>query len=94
MVSADEDDDHDARFLVGVAPSVACAILNDRVTGAHFPLCAIIEFEYAAPRNDELIINRRGPMHPGMVWLNVLAKTGEFFIQLAYGRCHVDVFDQ
>ena len=94
MVSADEDDDHDARFIVGVAPSVACAILNDRVTWAQFPLCASIEFEYAAPGNDKLIINRSGPMHCGIAWLKGLAKTGEFFIQLACGRFHVDVLGQ
>jgi hypothetical protein len=94
MVRADESNDHDAGFVVGVAPRVTCAILNHRVARPKLAFCAVIELEHAAPGHNELIINRRSPVHSGIIWFQVLGKTGEFLIQLVYHRFHVRVFYQ
>ena len=72
MVSADKDNDDDTQLVVRVAPRVTCAILNDRVSRPKFALCAVIELEDAAAGNDELVVDRRSPVLPRMIWLNLL----------------------
>ena len=65
-----------------VAPSVAGAVLDDRVTGAQVDLDAVVELEPHLALEHHLEVDRRRRVHAGCVRLHVPGQPGERRLEL------------
>src|SRR5437016_14424317 len=76
-VRADEEGHIDRRLVAPVVPTVAGAVLHDRVAGTEHNLGTVVELEHDLPGEDVLEVDRVGRVHPRVVLLHVGREPGE-----------------